>query len=93
MSDDPYCGCFHRMSKHDGNGMCSQCDCPGFDGEGQPVATVEYSDNLQGEEVIAFRDHRFQIGGQGDGYCYGHQSFECLDQLSTIERRVIAEAR
>jgi hypothetical protein len=36
--------------------------------------------------------HHFEFGGQGDGYCYEHQSFDCLDNLTDEEKKAIDEA-
>lgn len=49
-----------------------------------------------GEEIVIQVDgmekHRLQIGGAGgDGFCYTHQSFDCLDNLSDEEKKVLHE--
>lgn len=33
--------------------------------------------------------HHFEFGGQGDGYCYHHQSFSCLENVTDEERRAM----
>jgi len=42
------------------------------------------SDNTY--ELIQINDHEIQFGGQGDGFCYKHQSFKCIDNLTDDER-------
>lgn len=37
-------------------------------------------------EHIHYRGHSLQVGGSdGDGYCYGHQSFDCFDSITDDE--------
>lgn len=55
-------------------------------------ATVTHVDDRDGSELIEVNGHRFQFGGQGDGYCYHHQSFGCLEQLTKAEWLAINEA-
>jgi hypothetical protein len=45
------------------------------------------SESDQGEyELVEVNGHKLQFGGRdGDGYCYGHQSFDCQDNLTTEE--------
>jgi hypothetical protein len=64
----------------------------GFEG-GIPVAEVVSVDEVDGRETIAVGDHRIQYGGgDGDGYCYGHQSFSCVDHLTPAEQKAITYA-
>lgn len=42
-------------------------------------------------EEIRLGDHLLQYGGMGDGYCYGHQSFDCMDELTDEERTALRE--
>lgn len=49
------------------------------------------SDSRTGEEIIQLGEHRFQFGGVGDGFCYGHQSFDCLDNLTVEERTALRD--
>ena len=40
--------------------------------------------------VVGVNDHEIQFGGpDGDGFCYSHQSFDCLPLLSNKERMAI----
>lgn len=55
-------------------------------------AVVTYVDELDGSELVEVSGHRFQMGGQGDGYCYKHQSFDCLDRITDVEREAIKNA-
>lgn len=37
-------------------------------------------------QQIQLNTHKFEFGGhQGNGYCYGHQSFKCFDSLTEEE--------
>lgn len=48
---------------------------------------------LNGEELISINTHQFQLGGgDGDGYCYAHQSFDCLESLSVEEKDILRKA-
>lgn len=38
------------------------------------------------ESVTYVNGHEIQDGGVGDGYCYGHQSFDCVEKLTVEER-------
>ena len=50
------------------------------------TAKATYVDDVDGSEIIELSTgHRIQAGGMGDGYCYGHQSFDCLEHLSDEE--------
>lgn len=44
--------------------------------------------SIQGVEL---GDHYFEFGGMGDGYCYTHQTFKCLDNLSPAEWAALAD--
>lgn len=48
-------------------------------------ATIVFTDRINNIEQIRLGDHLFEFGGHGDGYCYGHQSFKCLKQLTDAE--------
>jgi hypothetical protein len=54
-----------------------------------PVATVTYYDAVNDIEQVALNGHEFQFGGTGSGYCYTHQSFDCLDQITTAEQEAL----
>lgn len=48
----------------------------------------------QDGELIQVRDHRIQFGGSaGDGFCYAHQSFDCVDNLTDEEKKAVREAQ
>ncbi len=59
---------------------------------GQVTARVVYTSEIDGSEEVELGAHRFQFGGVGDGFCYGHQSFDCLDALTAEERTALQEA-
>jgi hypothetical protein len=53
-------------------------------------ARVEHPDGLSDMETWYVNGHKLQFGGgDGDGYCYTHQSFACLDDLSDEEWEAI----
>lgn len=52
-------------------------------------AEVTYIDGVDGHELIRLDMHSLQFGGIGDGYCYGHQSFECMTTLSAEQWEAI----
>lgn len=54
-------------------------------------AVVTFIHAVDGAEVIEVNGHRLQFGhgSGGDGYCYGHQSFDCLDNLTEAEREAL----
>ncbi len=57
-------------------------------------AIIIYSGRSQDGEVIAVNGHEIQFGGSGgDGFCYIHQSFNCLDNLTEEERKSIQNAK
>ena len=50
-------------------------------------AFVTRSDDLDGSSMLRIGRHHIQLGGRdGDGYCYGCQSFWCVDHLTALER-------
>lgn len=58
------------------------------------TAWVTYRDERDGTKIIkSSTGHEIQYGGaNGDGYCYGHQSFDCIDKLTAEERAAIKGA-
>lgn len=42
--------------------------------------------NHQGVEMIEVNGHKIQFGGEGDGFCYAHQSFDCAENLTKEEQ-------
>ncbi len=52
-------------------------------------AVVTYVSPIDGAEQIEINGHNLQFGGPGDGYCYTHQSFDCLPNLTPAEWRAI----
>lgn len=48
-----------------------------------------------GAEEIEVNGHRIQYGygTGGDGFCYAHQSFECIDNLTPDEKAAVHDAR
>ena len=57
-------------------------------------AQVVYTDPCDGAQTIDVNGHRIQFGhgSGGDGYCYVHQSFRCIDRLTSAERKAIRDA-
>lgn len=47
-----------------------------------------------GAQVIKINDHKIQLGygSGGDGYCYSHDSFDCIDNLTDEEKVAIRAA-
>lgn len=54
-------------------------------------AYVAYEDNNGVTEII-YGEHYFGFGGQGDGYCYGHQTFDCVENLTEKDKEIISSA-
>lgn len=55
-------------------------------------ATIRVVDEINDVSEALVSDHKFEFGGPGDGFCYSHQSFKCLDNLSTEEKRALNDA-
>lgn len=57
-------------------------------------ARVVYTCPRTSAEQIEVGSHSIQFGGgvQGDGYCYRHQSFDCVENLTDEEREAVHEA-
>lgn len=50
------------------------------------MKAITISDSESGGSVVVFVNHEIQYGGSdGDGYCYEHQSFDCILNLSSEE--------
>lgn len=58
------------------------------------VARIVYVHPTDGAETIEVSDHQIQFGygSGGDGYCYAHQSFDCLKRLTEAECEAIGRA-
>ncbi len=54
-------------------------------------AVVKFVYEVDGAEVIHVNGHELQFGygTGGDGYCYGHQSFDCIDNLTDEEKEAL----
>lgn len=54
-------------------------------------AKVVFVDPYDGAELIEVNGHRIQYGygSGGDGFCYIHQSFDCIDNLTDEEKEAI----
>lgn len=52
-------------------------------------ARITHQDDRDASRTIAFSTgHEIQFGGAGgDGFCYEHQSFDCIDNLTENEHR------
>ena len=49
-------------------------------------AHVVHVNDADSSYTVAVNGHKLQFGGRdGDGYCYGHQSFDCQDNLTAEE--------
>lgn len=47
----------------------------------------------QGTWYYEVGEHEIQTGGQsGDGYCYKHQSFDCVGKLTAEEKKAMDDA-
>ena len=57
-------------------------------------AKVIYTSNIDGAEVIEINGHKIQFGygAGGDGFCYTHNSFKCIDNLTDEEWSAIKKA-
>jgi hypothetical protein len=56
-------------------------------------AIVTYVDEMYGPEMIRVNGHHIQYGGAaGDGFCYEHQSFDCVENLTDEERQAVKVA-
>lgn len=57
-------------------------------------AKVTYHNQMQAYEYIAINGHEIQHGGgDGNGYCYVHNSFDCKKKLTKEEREAIQNAK
>lgn len=57
------------------------------------VAYVVHVDPMDQHELIKISTgHEIQFGGVGDGYCYDHSSFDCVETLTAEECRAIDNA-
>lgn len=65
---------------------------PSTSGRSVDRAEVVWFSDVTGEEQVRLGDHDFGFGGVGDGYCYGHQSFDCIENLTPDERRALTAA-
>jgi hypothetical protein len=54
------------------------------------TAKTVYENQFNGVEGVEMGDHYFEFGGMGDGYCYRHQTFKCLDNLTPSEWQALA---
>jgi hypothetical protein len=51
-----------------------------------------YYDVVRDIEEIEVHGHHLSFGGPGDGYCYAHQNFECIENLTEEEWKAIRDA-
>lgn len=54
-------------------------------------AKIVYVDRIDGAELIEVGTHKIQYGygSGGDGFCYNHQSFDCIDNLTDEEQEAV----
>lgn len=59
-----------------------------------PIKAKVVSTYGDGAEEIDVNGHRIQYGHGtgGDGFCYAHQSFDCVDNLTAAEREAVHNA-
>lgn len=59
--------------------------------EAKVISEGTYSDP---HEIIEINGHEIQYGGSaGDGFCHSHQSFDCIDNLSSEEKEAVRVAK
>ena len=58
-------------------------------------AKVIYTSTIDGTEVIEINGHKIQFGYDrgGDGFCYVHDTFQCIDNLTEEEWYAIKNAK
>jgi hypothetical protein len=58
------------------------------------TAIITYTDPIDQHELIELSTgHELQYGGSaGDGYCYTHQSFTCMANLTPEEEAAVQTA-
>jgi hypothetical protein len=53
-------------------------------------AKLIYNNDMNCEQLIEVGTHQIQYGGScGDGFCYKHQSFDCI--LTGEEKQAVAD--
>lgn len=59
----------------------------------QPNKAVLLNPNSRPKDgdIIVIGEHKFQFGGQGDGFCYKHSSFKCIENLTEEDKQAIRE--
>jgi hypothetical protein len=55
-------------------------------------ATIKVISTVNDISQCEVGGHKFEFGGQGDGYCYAHQSFHCIHNHTEAEKKAIDEA-
>lgn len=55
-------------------------------------ATIKVVSSINDISECCVNGHCFEFGGPGDGFCYEHQSFDCLENLSPEEREAVDRA-
>lgn len=55
-------------------------------------ATIKVVSSINDISACYVNGHHFEFGGPGDGYCYAHQSFNCLSNLTDEEKEAIDNA-
>lgn len=68
---------------------CSRCK---KETRGRTKATIRTVSLIHDISECRINDHKFEFGGPGDGYCYSHQSFDCLNNLTEEEKDAIDNA-
>jgi hypothetical protein len=59
------------------------------------TANVVHTHHLDGAQTILLstgHEIQFGYGDGGDGFCYAHQSFNCIESLTDDEKRAIKDA-
>lgn len=55
-------------------------------------ATIRVVNSIYDISEALVNGHKFEFGGPGDGFCYAHQSFNCLDNLTNEEKKALDDA-
>jgi len=59
------------------------------------TAKVAHTSHDGAQTVAISTGHKIQFGhgdGGGDGFCYAHQSFDCIERLTDEEKLVVKNA-
>lgn len=60
------------------------------------TANVTHVHSTDGAETIRIstgHEIQFGYGDGGDGFCYEHQSFDCIENLTAAEKQAVKDAQ